>query len=72
MNDMADRRANPNRAGIYDLHGAISDWCEAPRGAGMRIARGGAQPVMVPEESPDFRSSAIGFRVVLDEGGRRM
>ncbi len=66
------RRANPNRAGIYDLHGAISDWCEAPRGGGVRIARGGAQPVVVPEESPDFRSNAIGFRVVLDEGGRRM
>ncbi len=66
------RRANPNRAGIYDLHGAISDWCESPRGGGLRVARGGVQATVVPEESPDFRSNSIGFRVVLDEGGRRM
>jgi serine/threonine protein kinase len=66
------RRANPNRAGIFDLHGAISDWCEAPRAGGVRVARGGAQPILVPDESPDFRSSSIGFRLVLDEGGRRM
>jgi hypothetical protein len=66
------RRANPNRMGIYDLHGAISDWCEAPRGGGLRLARGGGPPIIVPEESPDFRSSSIGFRLVLDEGNRRL
>ncbi len=66
------RRLNPNRVGIFDLHGAISDWCEAPRGGGVHSARGGPQSIVLPEDTTDFRSSSIGFRVVLDEGGRRM
>jgi serine/threonine protein kinase len=66
------RRASPNRAGLFDLHGAISDWCEAPRGGGLHLVRGGAQPLLIPEDSVNYRSAAVGFRIVLEEGGRRM
>ena len=69
--DASGNRASPNRYGILDLNGLVSDWCESPRGAGMRIIRGGAQPGILTDKQPDLRSASIGFRVVLDEGARR-
>jgi len=38
----------------------------------MHVVRGGAQPHLIPEDSVNYRSAAVGFRIVLEEGGRRM
>ena len=66
-----NRRSNPNRYGIMDLHGAISEWCEVPRGAGLHVIRGGQHPAAIPATSADFRSPSVGFRVVVGEGTGR-
>ncbi len=66
-----NRRSNPNRYGIMDLHGAISEWCEVPRGAGLHVIRGGQHPAAIPATSADFRSPSVGFRVVVGEGPGR-
>ena len=63
-----NRRSNPNRYGIIDLQGGISDWCEVPRGAGLHVIRGGQHPSAIPATSADFRSPSVGFRVVLADG----
>ena len=65
-------RPATNRPAALDLHGPISDWCESPRGVGIRsIIRGGTQPGVLTDKQAELRSPTIGFRVVLDEGTRR-
>ncbi len=65
------RGNKPNRVGVFDGHGPISDWCEAPRGGGIHIIRGGAQQGMTPGNMADLRSATIGFRIVLDDSKAR-
>ncbi len=54
--------------GVFDPHGPVSDWCDAPRSGGVHVMRGGSQQGVAPAAQADLRSPSVGFRVVLDDG----